>query len=236
MLPLASPPMVPKPQLQEPQFAFLPTTHTRSPTGPLSVVKSHRHLHPPKLRHPVRAPPPTRARASALLQKQHPCPYPSPLGDPNIQSPQTGLPDSGSSERTPSGIHQRPPPGSPSTCREKKSGLVARERAPVDKELLPGPDPSPSTVSKASDPPVPPAHIALAHLRLWPRAAPRRVAWGGAGPEQLWRGAARRQGEGAAGDSARGAWPRPRPSAAGRESPGCACSRSIPSRERAEGG
>lgn len=54
MLPLASPPMVPKPQLQEPQFAFLPTTHTRSPTGPLSVVKSHRHLHPPKLRHPVR--------------------------------------------------------------------------------------------------------------------------------------------------------------------------------------
>lgn len=57
MLPLASPPMVPKPQLQEPQFAFLPTTHTRSPTGPLSVVKSHRHLHPPKLRHPVRAPP-----------------------------------------------------------------------------------------------------------------------------------------------------------------------------------
>lgn len=80
------------PHPQEPQFALLPTTHTCSPTRPLSVVlKPHCHLHSPKLTPCSRSPHRTHARASAFLQEQHPCPYPSPLGDPNDQSPKQGF-------------------------------------------------------------------------------------------------------------------------------------------------
>lgn len=76
------------------------------------------------------------------------------------------------------GLRQRPSSGSTGTCTEKKSGLVARERALGDKELTPPPVWSPM-------PTIRPIHLLTArvHLRLWAPAAPRRVAWGGAGPE-----------------------------------------------------
>lgn len=76
------------------------------------------------------------------------------------------------------GFRQRPPSDSTGTCTEKKSGPVARERAPEDKELTPPPAWSPM-------PAIRPIHLLTArvHLRLWAPSAPRRVAWGGAGPE-----------------------------------------------------
>lgn len=87
------------------------------------------------------------------------------------------------------GLRQRPPSGSTGTCSAKKSGLVARERALGDKELTPPPACTPM-------PAIRPIHLLTArtHLRLWAPAAPRRVAWGGVGPESS--GEEQRKGKG----------------------------------------
>lgn len=214
---------MPKPQPQEPQFAFLSTTHTRSPTRPLSVVlKSHCHLHLPNLRRPVPVSP------------APPTPKPRPSYKNNIhaltprlsETQMTSPPNRGFQIQGPPSAHRmgftRVLPQVPQAPagRKRVASLPANGLGET-KSCFPAPTPPPARSPK---PAILPLHLLTrrAHLRLWPRAAPRRVAWGGAGPEQRWRGAARRQGEGAAGDSAWGARPRPRPSAAGGESPGCA--------------
>lgn len=128
------------------------------------------------------------------------------------------------------GFRQRPPSDSTGTCTEKKSGPVARERAPEDKELTPPPAWSPM-------PAIRPIHLLTArvHLRLWAPSAPRRVAWGGAGPESSSGEQRKGKGRGLQATVPRELGRGPAPPASGRESGGCAHSFSVQSRERAEG-